>query len=73
MLTLFAGLSTGVGCALAFFSRQTNTRFLANTLGFSGVMLYVSFVEIISKAMKVLGKKLGNGSSAWAAVVGFFW
>ena len=39
-LTLFAGLATGLGSALAFFTRQTNTRFLSVALGFSaGVML----------------------------------
>lgn len=54
-LTLFAGLSTGVGSALAFFTRRTNTRFLSVALGFSaGVMLYVSFVEIIVKARNAL-------------------
>ena len=50
-LTLFAGLSTGIGSALAFFSKRTNTKFLSIALGFSaGVMLYVSFVEIFIKA-----------------------
>ena len=50
-LTMFAGLSTGIGSALAFFTKQTNTKFLAISLGFSaGVMIYVSFVEIYGKA-----------------------
>ncbi len=50
-LTLLAGLATGLGSALAFFTRQTNTRFLSLALGFSaGVMLYVSFVEILPQA-----------------------
>ena len=50
-LTVFAGLSTGIGSAIAFFARQTNTRFLSLALGFSaGVMIYVSFVEIMVKA-----------------------
>jgi ZIP family zinc transporter len=49
-LTLFAGLATGIGSALAFFARTTNTKFLSVALGFSaGVMLYVSFVEIFFK------------------------
>ena len=48
LLTLFAGLSTGIGSALAFFTKKTNTRFLSVSLGFSaGVMIYVSFVEIL--------------------------
>ena len=44
-LTLFAGLSTGIGSAIALLTRKTNTRFLTLSLGFSaGVMIYVSFV-----------------------------
>ena len=44
-LTLFAGLSTGIGSALAFFAKSTNTRFLTASLGFSaGVMIYVSMI-----------------------------
>ena len=43
-LTLLAGLATGIGSLLAFFTRSTNTRFLSAALGLSaGVMLYVSF------------------------------
>ena len=50
-LTLFAGLSTGIGSALAFFAKKTNPKFLSASLGFSaGVMIYVSFVEIFPKA-----------------------
>jgi ZIP family zinc transporter len=56
-LTLFAGLATGIGSALAFFARTTNTRFLSLSLGFSArVMLYVSFVEIFFKAKKRIGR-----------------
>ena len=50
-LTLLAGLSTGIGAALAFFSKTSNTRFLSVGLGFSaGVMIYISFVEILFKS-----------------------
>lgn len=46
-LTLFAGLSTGIGSTLAFYTKQTNKKFLSGALGFSaGVMIYVSFIEI---------------------------
>ncbi|MCT6903694.1 MAG: zinc transporter ZupT, partial [Lactobacillus sp.] len=45
-LTLFAGLATGVGSLIAFFTSRTNTKFLSLALGFSaGVMIYVSLVE----------------------------
>lgn len=50
-LTIIAGLSTGIGSTLAFYTKQTNTRFLSAALGFSaGVMIYVSMVEIFVKA-----------------------
>ena len=50
-LTLFAGLSTSIGAALAFFSKAKNEKFLSFGLGFSaGVMVYVSFVEILKKS-----------------------
>jgi len=60
-LTLFAGLSTGFGSALAFFARRTNTKLLSGALGFSaGVMIYVSFVEIFPKAKDCLVVELGQ-------------
>ncbi len=41
-LTLLPGLSSGVGSALAFFTKRTNTKFLSVALGFSaGVMICV--------------------------------
>lgn len=65
LLTLFAGLSTGIGSALAFFTKSTNTRFLSIALGFSaGVMIYVSMIEIFQKAREslilVYDEKLGT-------------
>ncbi len=72
-LTLFAGLSTGIGGAFAYFSKKTNTKFLCTSLGFSaGVMLYVSFVEILAKAKDSLSAELGDGPGTWYAVLGFF-
>ena len=51
LLTLFAGLSTGIGAVLAFFSKGKSYTFLSLGLGFSaGVMIYVSFVEILVKS-----------------------
>ncbi|NEP77065.1 MAG: zinc transporter ZupT [Okeania sp. SIO3B3] len=72
-LTAFAGLSTGIGSAMAFFSRHTNTKFLSGALGFSaGVMLYVSFVEILVKARDSLIVPLGETWGTVTAVAGFF-
>lgn len=74
-LTMFAGLSTGIGSALAIFTKRTNTKFLSLALGFSaGVMIYVSFVEIFFKGKEILtapeiyGAKMGT----WITVLSFF-
>ena len=72
-LTLFAGLSTGIGSALAFFARRTNTKLLSASLGFSaGVMIYISFVEIFPKAKDSLIDELGQVAGYWTAVLAFF-
>lgn len=34
-LTVFAGLSTGIGALLAFFTRRTDTRILSGALGYT--------------------------------------
>lgn len=72
-LTLFAGLATGVGSALAFFAKRTNTKMLSVALGFSaGVMIYVSFVEIFFKAKDSLVAEMGEVRGYWATAISFF-
>jgi ZIP family zinc transporter len=72
-LTLLAGLSTGIGSALAFFAKRTNTKLLSAALGFSaGVMIYVSFVEMFKAANESLVKEMGKLEGSWAAVGAFF-
>lgn len=72
-LTLFAGLSTGVGSLIAFFAKKTNKRFLSISLGFSaGVMIYVSMIEIFSKAQDALTAEVGQKAGAIWTVVAFF-
>lgn len=54
-LTLAAGMSTAVGSLMAFVSRRTDTRFLSLALGLSaGVMVYVSFMELLPEAIEKL-------------------
>ena len=56
-LTVFAGMATSIGSAIALFAKRTNHRFLSVATGFSaGVMLYVSFVEIFVKGSLLLMK-----------------
>ncbi len=72
-LTLFAGLATGIGSALSLFAKKTNTKFLSLSLGFSaGVMIYVSFVEILAKANESLSASFGEKTGAYMAILGFF-
>jgi len=72
-LTLFAGLSTGIGSALAFFANRTNTKFLSIALGFSaGVMIYVSFTEMLVLAQDHLVLELGEVKGNWVAAGSFF-
>lgn len=72
-LTLFAGLCTGIGSAIAFFAKRTNTKFLSIALGFSaGVMVYLSFVEIFPKAQEMLGAELGVQRGYLLTILAFF-
>ncbi len=72
-LTLFAGLSTGIGSLMAFFSKGFNPKFLAGSLGFSaGVMIYVSLVEIFFKAKTSLSLIYGNKDGYWITIIAFF-
>lgn len=71
-LTLFAGLSTGFGGLLALFIRQKSTLGLSIGLGFSaGVMIYVSFMEILPEARTAFSHE-GAGFAHLYAVSAFF-
>jgi ZIP family zinc transporter len=68
-----AGLSTGLGSAIAFFAKRTNLRLLSMATGFSaGVMLWISFVDILPKAQRALEAARGPSEGAWVAVGAFF-
>ncbi|MGI6412271.1 MAG: zinc transporter ZupT [Syntrophomonadaceae bacterium] len=72
-LTLFAGLATGIGSALALLTKKTSSKFLSIALGFSaGIMIYVSFVEILAEGREALISVLGERAGSWAAVGAFF-
>ncbi len=60
LLTLIAGLSTGIGSAVAFFIRKPKIKYLCFALGLSaGAMLYVSFVELVPDAFIQIGEMWG--------------
>ena len=72
-LTLFAGLSTGIGSLIGFMSKEFNPRFLTIALGFSaGVMIYVSMIEIFVKARDSLSVSFGDKMGYVLTVVSFF-
>lgn len=72
-LTLFAGLSTGIGSAMAFLSKNFNPKFLCGSLGFSaGVMIYVSLVEIFDKARESLTGFYGAEKGYYLTTAAFF-
>jgi len=72
-LTLFAGLSTGIGSLIGFLSKEFNPRFLTIALGFSaGVMIYVSMIEIFVKARDSLSVSYGDKMGYVLTVVSFF-
>lgn len=72
-LTLFAGLSTGIGSAIAFMAKRTNTKLLTLSLGFSaGVMIYISFVEIFQEARESLIHHFNEFEGTMYTVIAFF-
>jgi len=56
-LTLLAGLSTGIGSAIAYFIRRPKIAYLSFALGLSaGVMIYVSFMELLPQSIGAAGE-----------------
>lgn len=73
LLTLGAGLATGIGSAIAFLARRTNKRLLSFSLGLSGgVMIYVSFVELFQQSQLTLAAEWGQRPGTAMTVACFF-
>jgi ZIP family zinc transporter len=73
LLTLIAGLSTGIGSLISLLARRTNTKFLCASLGFSaGVMIYVSFMEMIPQAKVELVAAFGDKTGLLYLLFAFF-
>ena len=72
-LTMVAGLSTGIGSLIAFFAKRTNTKFLSAALGLSaGVMIYVSFMELMPQSVELLGEIYSKRASEVYMLLAFF-
>ncbi len=57
ILTSLAGLSTGIGSAIAYFIKKPKIAYLSFSLGFStGVMIYISFMELLPNASEGVGE-----------------
>ncbi|MCI5778242.1 MAG: zinc transporter ZupT [Lentisphaeria bacterium] len=72
LLTLGAGLATGVGSCIAFFFKRSNRKFLSFALGFSGgVMIYISLAKLLPDAGSGLGVLWGDRPGTLAALTAF--
>ena len=73
LLTAIAGLSTGIGSLIALIAKKTNTNFLSISLGFSaGIMLYVSFMEMMPEALSNLTGIYGEKKGTLYLILAFF-
>lgn len=73
LLTLCAGLATGIGSTIAFLAKHTNKRLLSFSLGLSGgVMIYVSFVELFRQADTALSTEWGSRMGSIITAASFF-
>ena len=72
-LTLFAGLATAIGGAVALLSKKFSPRFLAASLGFSaGVMIFISLAELYPEAKSSLSLIFGEGRGELYTLIAFF-
>ena len=73
LLTLGAGLATGIGSLIALLAKRTNKRLLSFSLGLSGgVMIYVSFVELFQQAREAISTTYGEQTGMGITTLAFF-
>ncbi|MCD7971788.1 MAG: zinc transporter ZupT [Candidatus Azobacteroides sp.] len=73
LLTAITGLSTGIGSLIALIAKKTNTNFLCAALGFSaGIMLYVSFMEMMPQAKEELVSVYDDKIGTLYLIIAFF-
>lgn len=69
LMSMAAGLATGLGALLGVTNLARSARFFSGALGFSaGVMIYVSLVEILPEAIE----SVENPGAPWIAVGALF-
>ncbi len=73
LTTFVAGASTAIGAALTFFIKRNDFRVLALGMSFSaGVMIYLSFMDIIPMSISHMGNGGYGGKLAEAAALFVF-
>lgn len=73
LLTLIAGLSTGIGSIISLYVKQTNIKFLSASLGFSaGVMIYISMIELFPASKESLCLIYGSSGGYLITTLSFF-
>lgn len=61
LLTVIAGISTGIGGLIAVSVRDFRKTYLTFSLGLSaGVMIYVSFAELLKTSIECIGSPMAN-------------
>jgi len=72
-LSTLAGLCTGIGSLIALVIQRSSRGFLGASLGFSaGVMIYVSFAEMLPEATNLCSAGSGEAAGPWIATASFF-
>lgn len=73
LLTLLAGLSTGLGGVIVLLTKRFSTKNLSFALGFSaGVMLFISLTELFADARTGLCLHFGERTGLLYTVLAFF-
>ncbi|MDD3765972.1 MAG: zinc transporter ZupT [Eubacteriales bacterium] len=73
LISFLVGLTTSIGGALAFFLKRDSMKVLAIGLSFSaGVMIFVSFMEILPAAIDFFTTHLGATKGKLVAIIIFF-
>lgn len=74
LLTILAGLSTGIGSAIAFVVKEKSEKILTFAMGLAaGVMLYLSFMEMLPHATASVTQHDGHShETSWITIIAFF-
>ena len=72
-LSAFAGLSTGIGGLFVLRKEAVEQKYLSFSLGLSaGVMIYISFMEMLVNSFNSLSKLYGEKTGGWYSLLAFF-